>query len=296
MASADSIRSCSMATAAGTGSRGLTSSSALADQQAAAAPVIAAFNPAHPANPIAFRPLDPNPFVQGGPKYNAQDQSAARLSLLWKPTRDLTWNVVVREVPRSRHAQHEPDAGPAPGREVLVGADQRRALLDRNVNTVPQPRRLDPSATTWPVATWPAIRDFNGSGDLRPGRRRHGADQLHHRRDGARRTAPTGRTTRTTATSSSCSRPASTTSTGSWARTTRPKTTASASTSRSRTARSRAPIGWQGSFIQPKETVQLRGRVRPGHMEHQRRRCTSPAAPLHLGRPQERRRHQRLGL
>jgi iron complex outermembrane receptor protein len=64
----------------------------LADQHAAADPVIAAYNLAHPANPLAFRPLDPNTFVQAGPKYNSQDQSAARLSFLWKPTHDITWN------------------------------------------------------------------------------------------------------------------------------------------------------------------------------------------------------------
>src|SRR5476649_307736 len=40
-----------------------------------------------------FQPINPNLFTQGGPKYNSQDQSAARLSLLWKPTTNLTWNV-----------------------------------------------------------------------------------------------------------------------------------------------------------------------------------------------------------
>jgi iron complex outermembrane receptor protein len=63
----------------------------LADQQAAVAARIAAPTPP-PANPIAFQPLDPNTFVQTGPKYDSQDQSAARLSMLWKPTRDITWN------------------------------------------------------------------------------------------------------------------------------------------------------------------------------------------------------------
>ncbi|USX26556.1 TonB-dependent receptor [Oxalobacteraceae bacterium OTU3CINTB1] len=65
----------------------------LAQQQAAAAPVIAAWNAAHPGNPIAFQPINPNNYVTGGNKYSAQDQSAARLSFLWQPTRELKWNI-----------------------------------------------------------------------------------------------------------------------------------------------------------------------------------------------------------
>src|SRR5579859_2598333 len=44
----------------------------VADQQAA----YAASNPGPTSKP--FQPIDPNTFVQAGPKYNAQDQSAAR--------------------------------------------------------------------------------------------------------------------------------------------------------------------------------------------------------------------------
>ncbi len=40
-----------------------------------------------------FQPLNPNLFVQSGPKYGAQDQSSARLSLLWKPSADLKWDI-----------------------------------------------------------------------------------------------------------------------------------------------------------------------------------------------------------
>ena len=58
----------------------------VASQQAAAKPVIDEWNLKNPGNPIAFQPLNPNLFVQGGTRYNAQDQSAARLSLLWKPS------------------------------------------------------------------------------------------------------------------------------------------------------------------------------------------------------------------
>ena len=41
----------------------------------------------------AFQPINPNLFVTGGPKYSAQNQSALRLSLLWKPVPQMTWNI-----------------------------------------------------------------------------------------------------------------------------------------------------------------------------------------------------------
>ena len=67
------------------------------------------------ATAATFQPINPNIFVTGGQKYNAQDQTAARLSLLWKPNARLHVERVVREVPRPRHAQHEPDADAARG-------------------------------------------------------------------------------------------------------------------------------------------------------------------------------------
>ena len=65
----------------------------LADQHAAADPAIAAWNAAHPKAPIAFQPLNPNLFVQDGPRYGAQDQSAVRISALYQPSAQLKWNI-----------------------------------------------------------------------------------------------------------------------------------------------------------------------------------------------------------
>jgi iron complex outermembrane receptor protein len=65
----------------------------LAQQHAAADPVIAAWNAAHPGNPIGFQALNPNLYVRNGQKYSAQDQSAARLSFLWNVTPGLKWNL-----------------------------------------------------------------------------------------------------------------------------------------------------------------------------------------------------------
>ncbi|MFL6658302.1 MAG: TonB-dependent receptor [Massilia sp.] len=57
----------------------------LADQQAAYA--------AAGGNPANFRPINGNLFVQGNQKYNAQNQTAFRASLLWQIAPDLKWNV-----------------------------------------------------------------------------------------------------------------------------------------------------------------------------------------------------------
>ncbi|NHZ81055.1 TonB-dependent receptor plug domain-containing protein [Massilia sp. CCM 8695] len=40
-----------------------------------------------------FRPINPNLFVAGGPKYGSQDQTAVRLALLWNIAPSLKWNV-----------------------------------------------------------------------------------------------------------------------------------------------------------------------------------------------------------
>lgn len=44
-------------------------------------------------SPTAFQPINPNLFVAGGPKYFAQDQTAVRLSFLFQPSAQWKWNV-----------------------------------------------------------------------------------------------------------------------------------------------------------------------------------------------------------
>ncbi|MDB5972474.1 MAG: TonB-dependent receptor [Hydrocarboniphaga sp.] len=60
----------------------------LQSQQAA----LAAYNAANETS-VPFQPLNPNLFVQQGDKYSAQDQSAARASMLWHPSEQLSWNL-----------------------------------------------------------------------------------------------------------------------------------------------------------------------------------------------------------
>jgi len=102
----------------------------LAAQQAAAAPVIADWNNKHPGNPIAFKPINENSYIRNGQKYNAQDQSAVRLSFLWQPSADLKWNISY---------EHYADRG-TPNMNLLQqqrpGQDFWSALIDTapNVN------------------------------------------------------------------------------------------------------------------------------------------------------------------
>ena len=108
----------------------------LAAQQAAAAPVIAAYNAANPGNPIAFQPINPNLFVQGGPKYNAQDQSALRLSYLYKPSSALSWNIsyekfLDRGTPNMNLMQD-----PRPGQDFWSALISVAPYLHRDVDTV----------------------------------------------------------------------------------------------------------------------------------------------------------------
>jgi iron complex outermembrane recepter protein len=108
----------------------------LADQQAAAAPAIAAYNAGNPGYPIAFQALNPNLFVQGGPKYNAQDQSAARVSLLWKPTHALSWNISYEYFSDRGTPDMNLMQDPRPGESFWSALISVAPYLHRDVNTV----------------------------------------------------------------------------------------------------------------------------------------------------------------
>jgi len=108
----------------------------LAAQQAAAAPVIAAWNAANPGNPIAFQPINPNNYVRMGKKYSAQDQSAARLSFLWQPSADLKWNIsyehyIDRGTPSMNLLQQQ-----RPGQDFWSALIDTAPSVDRESNSV----------------------------------------------------------------------------------------------------------------------------------------------------------------
>jgi iron complex outermembrane recepter protein len=78
----------------------------------------AAWLAADPANTLAqWRPINYNLFVQGGPKYNAQNQTGLRVSVNWHPGNTLNWDISYerfqdRGTP-SMNLNQEPRAGQA---------------------------------------------------------------------------------------------------------------------------------------------------------------------------------------
>ena len=143
----------------------------IADQQTA----YDAFNAANNAAAAAqghsapatkpFQPIDRNTFVQAGPKYDAQDQSAARLSMLWKPTRDITWNAsyekfLDRGTPNMNLMQN-----PRPGESFWSALISVAPYLDRDVNTFRS--RVDWNLSDYLALDYVAgYSDFKGSGDF----------------------------------------------------------------------------------------------------------------------------------
>ena len=114
----------------------------LASQQAA----LAAYNAANNTS-VPFQPLNPNLFVQNGDKYSAQDQSAARASMLWRPSDQLSWNLSLetfadRGTPNMNLMQHP-----------RAGEDRWSALID----TAPYMKR---DATTVRSRVDYAISDY----------------------------------------------------------------------------------------------------------------------------------------
>ena len=133
----------------------------LADQQAA----VGAYNLANPNAQVAFQPISPTSFVETGPKYNSQDQSAARLSLLWKPTRDITWNAsyekfIDRGTPDMNLLQT-----PRPGESFWSALISVAPQLHRDVNTFRS--RVDWTLNdSMSLAYIAGYSDFQGSSDF----------------------------------------------------------------------------------------------------------------------------------
>jgi iron complex outermembrane receptor protein len=137
----------------------------IADQMAAAQPAIDAFNLAHPTQPIAFKPIDPNTFVQGGPKYNSQDQSAARFSLLWKPVPGVSWNASYEKFVDHGTPNINLMQTPRAGESFWSALVSVRPELDRDVNTFR-------SRVNWDLSDYLQINytagysNFKGSSDF----------------------------------------------------------------------------------------------------------------------------------
>ena len=79
----------------------------------------------------SFRPIDPNIYTTSGQKYNSEDQSAARVSTLWTPTETLSWNLSLeyfrdRGTPNANLMQN-----PRPGQDFWSILADTAPKLDR---------------------------------------------------------------------------------------------------------------------------------------------------------------------
>jgi iron complex outermembrane receptor protein len=87
-------------------------------------------------DPAAFQPINTNLFVQKGKKYDAQDQSAARVSARWQPSDSFLWDLSYeyfadRGTPSMNLMQH-----PRPGQDFWSALIDVAPYLDRTSHTV----------------------------------------------------------------------------------------------------------------------------------------------------------------
>jgi len=107
----------------------------------------AAWLAASPSNTLAqWRPINYNLFVQNGPKYSAQNQTGARVSLSWHPTKDLTWDISYERFQDRGTPSMAVVQQPRPGQEfwsALIDtapylhrdSDNVRSRIDYDLNT-----------------------------------------------------------------------------------------------------------------------------------------------------------------
>ncbi|HZP66087.1 MAG TPA: TonB-dependent receptor, partial [Rudaea sp.] len=112
-----------------------------------------------------FRPIDPHIYVTSGQKYNAQDQSAARVSTLWTPTEQFTWNLGL-EYFRDRGT---PDANlmqtPRPGEKFWSTLADTAPFLDRDSYALRS--RMDYVLNDYMVLSYVAgASKYHGSSDF----------------------------------------------------------------------------------------------------------------------------------
>lgn len=112
----------------------------------------------------SFQPINPNLFTQGGPKYNSQDQSAARLSLLWKPSKDLTWNISYEKFLDRGTPDMNLMEDPRPGQSFWSALIDTAPYLKRDVDTVRS--RLDFDMGGMTLAYLFGYSHFKGSSDF----------------------------------------------------------------------------------------------------------------------------------
>jgi len=87
-------------------------------------------------NPPDVPGLDKNHFVTGGPKYNAQNQKALRLSAAWQPNSELRWDVSYESFLDNGTPSMNLNQEPRPGTDLWSALIQIAPYLHRKVDTV----------------------------------------------------------------------------------------------------------------------------------------------------------------
>jgi iron complex outermembrane receptor protein len=113
-------------------------------------------------NPAAFQPINPNLFVNGGQKYNAQDQSAIRLSFLWQPTSALRWNIAYERFTDRGTPSMNLMQEPRPGQDFWSALIDTAPSLKRDTDSVRSrvEYQLNPDMQLTYIAGW---SKFDGS-------------------------------------------------------------------------------------------------------------------------------------
>ncbi len=83
-----------------------------------------------------FRAIDPNLFIQNGPRYSSQDQSAVRLSALWKPNDQFSWNLSYEYFADRGTLDANLMQTPRPGQKFWSILADTPGYVHRDVNTI----------------------------------------------------------------------------------------------------------------------------------------------------------------
>ncbi|MEW6760169.1 MAG: TonB-dependent receptor [Pseudomonadota bacterium] len=87
-------------------------------------------------DPDKFRLINPNDFAVGDRKYNAQDQTAARLSLLWQITPNVRWNIAYEKFDDRGTPSANLMQTPRPGQEHWSMLSDSAPWIDRTSHNV----------------------------------------------------------------------------------------------------------------------------------------------------------------
>ena len=216
-----------------------------------------------------FQPINPSDYVTGGDKYNAQDQTAARVSALWQPSDAFNWNLSYeyfrdRGTPSMSLMQH-----PREGQDFWSALIDTAPYLKRDSHTVRS--RMDfKIGDSMELSYIAGFNRFSGKSNYDQD---NGVQVPTSFTTGA--TYQADRTNYSNYTSSSHELDLKSTgdNTVDWI-------LGAYYAAEDNNIRFDIPIlngtpqgtvSWQGSFVQPKETVDSTARLRPGHLEPERR-------------------------